>query len=258
MIGNLKALGLALVAVFALSAMAASAAFAHPQGQLTSPGPVTLDINEIAGETNALTAFKETVTCAGSTFTGHKVMTQAETLTREEMGEATHDLLPIPSTTATITAHYNEPACTSVGAAGTHKATVTMNGCDYVFHVGETATDVNKKLIADTYNVTADVVCPTGKSIILHVYFAKANENVLLCEVTVGPQVGLAGPTVKTITTASPHDLEIHGTFKNIAATKSGTCGHEATATAEFHINATVKGTNNLGQPAAITISDVA
>lgn len=52
MIRNLKALGLALVAAFAMSAVTTSVASAQ-QGTLTSDGPVTLKTNElgIAGET---------------------------------------------------------------------------------------------------------------------------------------------------------------------------------------------------------------
>jgi hypothetical protein len=53
---RLKTLGLALVAVFALSAVAASAASAQ-QGKLTSDGPVTLTITETGVEQNFFEMF---------------------------------------------------------------------------------------------------------------------------------------------------------------------------------------------------------
>ena len=67
MIRNLKALGLALVAVFAMSAMAASASSAS----VTSDGPFTLTGTETGGtETNYLEAFGLKTKCPGSTSKG--------------------------------------------------------------------------------------------------------------------------------------------------------------------------------------------
>src|ERR1044072_3755126 len=71
MIRNLKAPGLALMAVFALTAMAASTASAQ-QGTLTSDGPVTL-IGTETGEPNdnSISMFGTTIRCPGSTHTAH-------------------------------------------------------------------------------------------------------------------------------------------------------------------------------------------
>lgn len=111
-----------------------------------------------------------------------------------------------------------------------------MNGCDYVLHVGTTTG------VADTYSTTVDVKCPTGASIIVDVYFSATNENLKICEVTVGPQTR-GGATIKDTTTG---DLEVHGTYTNIAASQSGAgcIGGSSTTTGEFHANLTVKGTN--------------
>lgn len=233
---NLKVLGLALMAVFAFSAMAASAASAQEQGMLTTEAgnPVTLDATETGVEANSLTAFGEKVECPGSSYDGH------------EVGSTTNPV-PNKATTATITPTYNQATC--VATPGPHKATVTTNGCDYVFHVGETTPAGNKE---GTYGVTADVVCPATKSIIVDVYFASGNENIKVCEVTIGPQTGLAGGH---LTNTPSEDVDVTGTFKGIKASKSGLCGAASTETAEFHIDATIKGTFG-GETEGITISD--
>jgi hypothetical protein len=100
MIRNLKALGLALVAVFALSAVAASAASAQ-QGFITSTGPVTLDGVEDGTnyfEIHNLEPFgKVRVECPGSTFKGHEVGSTKG--------------IPSGAKTATITPNYNNLTC---------------------------------------------------------------------------------------------------------------------------------------------------
>ena len=88
----LKALGLALVAVFALSAVAASTASAQ-QGTLTSDGPVTLTATETGVGQNWFEAFAAKIECPGSTFTGHKVATTPHTPISSGATEAT--LTPI-------------------------------------------------------------------------------------------------------------------------------------------------------------------
>jgi hypothetical protein len=128
MIRNPKALGLALVAVFAMSAMATSAASAQ-QGELTSKPVegVTL-IGSETGEagSNALTAFGLRIECPQSTYTGHKY------------SETPHTLIPNGATTVTLTPDYKEENHNCRSFPGNFPMTVSMNGCDYVLHFGET------------------------------------------------------------------------------------------------------------------------
>lgn len=233
MIRNIKVLGLALVAVFAFSAVAASAASAA-NGTLTSTGPVTLDGTEIAGQLNALTEDGKTVECPGSTITGHKY------------NVTPHELIPSGAQTITLTPDYNQATCVAIEPGVTRKATVTQNGCDYVLHLEETNGET------DTYSSKVDIVCAAGQSILVHVYFSSSNENLEVCTITVGPQTGLTGAKVTDTTTG---DLTVHGTLTGIHATRSGVCGSASTTEDEFHINATVKGTNNLGEPTSISLS---
>ena len=116
MIRNLKVLGLALVAVLAMGAIAASAASA---GSFTSDAAVT---NIVAGQVGEHEFVTNTgvVVCEVAHFTG------------EQEGE----------TTATVT---SSPLYTECEFQGLFSITVSVNGCDYVFHASsatEGTTDI--------------------------------------------------------------------------------------------------------------------
>jgi hypothetical protein len=261
MIRNLKALGLALVAMFALGAVVASAASAQTVGKITSTGPVTLDITPIAGQTNAFTypGFSQRVECPTHKLTGHKTLTTTETegenIGKEnEVPPKKHELIPSGSSTATITAHYE--TCHSVNEKfeETHKVTVTMNGCDYDFRIGETTGEG-----VDTYGVEADLVCPAGKVVEVEIYpFAGSELGGVVCRLTIGAQTGLKGPHLTGIT-PKPHDIELRGTLTGIHVTRDnlGGCpqGEETTTKAELHVAYTIKGTNANHEETEITLS---
>lgn len=241
MIRNLKAMGLALVAVFALSAVVASAASA--QGKLTTEGgqAVTLTGTETGVKANALTAFGIPVECPGSSYTGHK-----DNVTP-------HTFIPNLATSATITPHY----ATNCLALNTYPATVTKNGCDFVIRVG--ATTGEQTATKKTFAATFDVVCPAGKSIEVEVWeHAQAHTNVPWCTVKVGSQVGLVGAHVTS--TPASDDLDLDGTVEGIKASRSGTkailCPTSETSAAKFDLDVTVKAHNSLGNPVGITVTD--
>lgn len=247
MIRNLKALGLALVAVFALGAVVASAASAQ-QGTLTSDGPVTLKSEElgVAGE-NALTAFAgpNVVECSGGTKTVYTAHTYNVT---------PHVPIVTPATTATLTPHYG--TCVAKIGATTFPATIDLNGCDFDIHIGVTTGGVN-----GTYGVTFDVTCPVGKQIQVTIWTNAtdhANKATPMCTIDVKEQLGLAGAH---ITDAGAGNLLLKGTVLNIHATKTKSpthpllCPEVTTATSSFHINATVKGFTGGGGATAISLS---
>jgi len=213
---NLKILGLALAAVFAMSAVIASVASAQTVGVLTSDGPVTLTGTETGGAgANSFTAFGNTVECPGSTYTGH------------EKGSTTK-LVPNGAKEVTVTPHYvncNFP--------------VAMNGCDYLFRHLTTVAGV-----AGTYTFLADVVCPVGKAIEI--------TGPLGCKVKVPAQTGLTGPHL-TSTPLPAHDIDLTGTFSNVTATN---CFGGHTAAAVLHLDVTIKGHNSLKENTGVTISD--
>ena len=229
MIRNFKALGLALVAVFAMSALAATAASAAEQGFATSTGNFKLTgTDEATG--NALTyPGEEKLVCPESHYVGEK----------ENGG-----FLASGSKTFTVTPTYTN--CSA--GPNNHKATVTMNGCDFLFHLGNT-----KSGVTDTYAVTADLVCPAGKEVEVHVYFAAGNENIQVCKIKFGAQTGLGGATVKDLTNGT---VTVGGTTTGIKASKSGICGAGETNAAEYDIAVILGGVNEGGTSTAVSLSD--
>ncbi|MGC1853014.1 MAG: hypothetical protein WA687_11305 [Solirubrobacterales bacterium] len=248
MIRHLKTLGLALTAVLALSALAASAASAQ-QGKLTSTGPVTATGTETGGLlANAFTTPLGNITCGPIPFTGHTVVTHAETTAGSK-----HGLLPSGSTTSTITPHISPNCVLHIPIVGTRPVTGTMNGCDFVFHLGSTTGGAN------TYGVTADVVCPPSKKIEFHVYKSGSvthPEADAICTVKVGEEnnQGIAG--LHQSNTGSD-DLELTGAFENVHMENTGTlCGTGTSETADLDVDVTVKGHNSNGEETGITLSD--
>jgi hypothetical protein len=245
MIRNLKALGLALVAVFALSVVVASAASAQEaeQGLLTSEGqaPVTLTAEETG--TNFLTAAGVTVKCPGSTYTGHKY------------NVTPHSFILSGATKVTITPHIKQENCV---AAGIFRMTVHTNGCDYVLNIGETSPIGNDE---GTYDVTTDIVCPAEKAIVVTMYTTepKHNKDEPFCVLHIKEQTGLQG--AHATDTGNGH-IDIAGTITGVTATRTVSahapilCPHTTTSAGEFDIDLTVKAHNEAGKSTAISISD--
>ncbi len=156
MIRNFKALGLALIAVFAMSALVASAAQAAA-GEFTAESyPVTLTGSQVGTNTLTVGNGARVVSCTTASATG----TLAGT-----------------STTLTLTPSYS--GCTSTGAL---PATVTVNGCDFSL--------TSNTVTATTGTGSATVACPAGKEIIVDIYAsaAKHAENVRACEYHIAAQ----------------------------------------------------------------------
>jgi hypothetical protein len=253
MIRNLKTMGIALAALVALSALAASVASAQEQGTLTSTGPVTLTGEERPGSpllANAITGSFGSYTCDGSTYTGHKVLTHAETTAGTK-----HSLIPVPATKITITPHYATKCFAHIPVLGTRPMTVTMNGCDYDYTLGQTTGGEH------TYGVTVDITCPPGKQIETHIY---KNGSVThpdadaICTVKIGEanNQDMAGLHVKTTTSPTIDDLHLEGMLENIHTENSGTqCGSGTSETADCHHDVTIKGHNAEGAATGITIT---
>jgi hypothetical protein len=164
MIRNLKALGLAFVAVVAMSAVISSTAQALPQ-YTCSIYPCTATASNAAGN--------ETLTTPGGT-----VQCNSHYLIEKQGGNA--ESIPAPSATVTVTATF-----TGCKAFGFLNSTINMNGCDYVFHAGAAVS-------AGVYNNSMDVVCPAGKAITI---------TSGTCEVDIPAQTGLTN--VKTTNLAA-------------------------------------------------------
>jgi hypothetical protein len=243
MIRNLKALGLALVAVFALSAVVASAASAQ-NGILTSTGPVTL-IGTQTGTANQLSAFGGTTTCSNTTtkYTGHKY------------NVTPHTFIPNNSSTFTVTPHYM--GCTSKIGAAIFPTTIDMNGCDYDFHLEGTTPGV------DTYTLKAFVTCPTGQHITITIFAtaAKHTANEPFCDITITENAGGYVGLHATETTSPTKKVVINGEIKElISADKSSPtgsilCPTESTNTASLVQDVELEGKNEAGSTTGISLS---
>jgi hypothetical protein len=230
MIRNLKALGLALVAVFAMSALAASAAQALPELTAGAHGTAvgTEIIHKDVGTGNNVghefTVGNRKIKCDEVSFTG--------------------DNLATSQTTLTVTPSYNK--CTTTPALGVVlHGTVTLNGCDYMFH----ATGFDAPL----WTASVDIVCPKDKLIEVHLY-KNAGHTEEACTITIGPQEGLTGNSIENVA-GSPNDLRIIHDV-NVAVTIHGSkvlCGEGVTATYEG--TTTLKALDTEGKQVNLTAS---
>jgi hypothetical protein len=238
MIRNLKVMGIALVAVFALSAVVASAASAA-LGVLTSSGPVTLKSTETgAAGSNAFTAFGGKTECPGTVLTGHKFNKSSEPI---EPG----------ANSFTITPDYG-PCKTTLGSLENAPTTIDMGTCDFSFQIGETTGGVS-----GTYGVIGKEVCSSGH--IQVTIFSSSAHSLRLCTLTTeAPAEGFTGPHLTNTGETpggTPDDFDINGTFGNFKVVKSGLCGAQTTEEGKLDIDATLLGFNVTQNPTGVTIS---
>jgi hypothetical protein len=239
MIRNLKILGLALIAVFALTASATSMASAQ---KITSTGPVTLDGTEDG--INAFTGFGGKVECPGTVATGHQTLTTKNT---EE--KRTHQLIQSGSSSFTLTLDL-PTSCTVVEGGTAHRATVTMNGCDFDIEV--------LAPVMGAWPTQSTEVCPTGQDIAIEIYpFSGSELGGVICTITIKPQAANQG--VHFLNGKTPEgkwDITATGTYTGIEASRSGSgCASETKTNCELHVNLTIKGTNSLKEQTDATVS---
>ncbi len=173
---NLKALGLALVAVFAMTAFAASAA------QATSPA--------------TLTAEQYPVTIDGFQEGEPTVFTRGARQVRCEVADL-HAEVASAAAGQTITAF---PTYENCKANLELPATVTMNSCHFVFHLTADA--------SDTFTSVSDLVCEVlNDKVEIHVYnnHTDHTNGTSQCTYTFGAQ---SGKTTIDLTNEGPviHD----------------------------------------------------
>ena len=204
MIRNLKALGLAVMAAFAFSAVAASGAQALT---VDAPGAVTITGEQLTlvpphDDHEFTLSSGRGFTCNNAVFDG--TVNDGDTF-------------------ITVTPTYS--GCFS---NGTQPTTVTHNGCDYKFYGGTTEPDSTHAF----HKVTVDLECPKDKDIEVHVYSSHANHTAgtVLCTYTIKPFVGTHENTLEN-TTGTIKDLDLTTTVSNIPVTRvTGSalvCGNE-------------------------------
>jgi hypothetical protein len=222
-----KALGLAAVAALAIVAVAASMAQASNPGKLMATSyPATLHGSQVEGENHVFTLTDNsslTTECTTATFTG----TQKEA-----------------SSTSTVHPEYGKGGGKCTAFLGL-SATITTDGCNYLFHIGNTITP------GGNWDGTVDIECEAGKSISI---------VAGTCEVKVDAQNGLS--TVEGINMAgSPSDVTVKANVKNIhyTVTKDGfLCPLEGVGKefvlGDYTGNTTITAKDSLGNAEALTI----
>ena len=208
---NLKAFGLALIAMLAMGAVAASAATAD---EFTAEKyPVVLTGNQ-DGQTDIFTTTSGTVSCKTVSYTG---------------------TVSGPTTTVTVTPKYTE--CTGLG----FPAEVHMNGCDYLIHIEGGSSTTSK----------VDIVCPPEKEITVTAVAAGTTkctihvppQNGLTHMNWTNVQKEGTGPSTREVT----GHIEITNlTYKHTEGTGLGKCttGH---GIGSYKGKATVTGENHAG-----------
>jgi hypothetical protein len=207
---NLKMLWLALVAVFAMSAVTASNAAAEKQGQFTAE---EYPAHIFAEDTDDIfTVLGQPLLCKHQTFTG---------------------VLASESTDITINPEYTK--CENVN--NKKQVTVTMNGCNFTFTAGTVTS-------ATTVHGEVHITCPTGKEIEAHTYNDVAHTSVH-CTLVIPPQT-----LPVTYTNHNGHVFlePTEGTSVPVTGTEKGTCTaglniHFSSATSNLGV--TVEGTES-------------
>ncbi|MBS1878920.1 MAG: hypothetical protein JST31_05370 [Actinobacteria bacterium] len=210
MVRKLKAFGLTLVAMLALGVVVASAAQANEFKAAEYPATIK---GEQKSTHNFVIGGNRTLTCAGAEFNG-------------TLAGASKEL--------TITPTYS--SCHVIIAGSTLDATVTMEGCDYLF--------------TEPAGGKVHFKCPAGKTVVIHVYNGAGVEHTAgneLCRYTIAEQSNLGtvtyanqATTPKTVVqTANVTGVAVKRAFGTL-----GNCGAES-QTAVYTGETTVKAFNS-------------
>jgi|SRR5215207_4083323 len=188
MIRNLKALGLALVAVLAMSAFAASASQAKNLTTETGKYPATITAGQKT--LHEFTVSGRVVTCATASFTG-------------TLSAASKELTVAPTYTTCHTVVFGE----------TWPVTVTTNGCHY--------------LLTNTPENQIHLTCAAGQGIEIHIYTSHANHTAgtSVCTYKVDPQTISTGVSYENTATGSPGGkgaVDIKAAASPIVTTRTG------------------------------------
>jgi len=200
---NLKALGLALVAVFAMTAVLASAAQAQTGKVTVGSSPAWLTGEAIEHPNIGKV---ETLKLAGGQDLSCEHVTATATVKNGD-------------TSITVVSTFDN--CDALIGSEHHKVTVTMNDCDFLLHDMTTETPNST-----TFTALVDLVCPEGKQVEIHVYKQAAAETEELCTYKIAPFTNKGGNVIHNIA-GSPNDLTITHTVTGIAVTRTGSllCG---------------------------------
>jgi hypothetical protein len=230
---NLKALGLALVAAFALSAVMASGASAKTAQFTTQAGTVHIDGAQV--ETDKFFIGTKELTCTTANLKGTAEGPEQSTVTLTPTYETCHAIVTI------------------LGFKVTRTATVTMNGCDYVFQA-------TKETNETPYSADLTVTCHEGNEIEIHVYknSAEPHSEEVLCTYDIHHQT-ITDAIQLTNTKDANGVMDIHAHVNaNVTLTntiESATCGTGENLNAKYEGTDTLRATNGNEEYIDLTVS---
>jgi hypothetical protein len=199
---NLRALGLLLVASFAISAFTASAAQAAPEFSVGESA--TIRMTPAVFGNNLVTKIKgiETITCKELTAEGE-----------------------LEGVSIAVTAK-NIAYTTCDANAGKNPVTVNVNGCEYKF-------TVTKSLGGEEFSGVIHLVCPTAKGIEFTVYSGTPHTTAI-CTFEVGEQT-ISSVTYKNVSTTGGLKILTATIDGKVNTSYSGTaCGTGSNTGIEF------------------------
>jgi hypothetical protein len=213
---SLRALLLALVAVFAMTAVLASATQAQIK-VTTGASPAWLTGSQVGSHTFTVENGGPVLSCLVADFTA-----------------------TVTSGANAVTVVPRYTTCQAEIGAEVFKATLTMNDCDYLFHGG---VEVSSTTFSEG---EVDLKCPAGKGgIELHIY-RELDESVELCTLTVAEQLNKKGTEFHNIA-GIPNDLTLTSVVTvNMTRTGSLLCG-KASNTAIYAGTTTLKAFEDAG-----------
>jgi hypothetical protein len=225
---KLSKIGAVLVAVFALTAIGASAAQATVSTFGWASGTTTIDgTADPSSPAQVFTVTNSKGEPLGK-FTCNSVVAHA-TVSGTGAADVTSDA-------GTLTYNNSGSADTCPASIGT--ATIKTNNCEYTFHPGTSVTTGHSTGTVDIVN------CPTTAPIVVTV--------AGICTVNISNQTGIGPVTYHTTaTTPSTITAEVNA-VNTIAVTGTGICA--SAVKADYAGNVTFEGTNEKGEQTAIKI----
>jgi hypothetical protein len=231
MICNSKALGLALLAIFAMSATASSAAKAEQPAQLTAEAGFVTGTGQQIGESVYLRSGRP-LTCQ---------------VTESQEAASNGDTTFSAGTPTVEGCVFGPPE---------FPATVRTNGCAFLFHLTADFLEAGH-----TWTATSDFVCPEGKKGEILVY-SNVSESTLVCAYEFKTQTGLGTVdlTNEPAGGETPKDwirahIDISGIVSKRIFGSSLLCGGVEDATGTLTGEAELSGTDADGNASGITIS---
>jgi hypothetical protein len=240
----MKTLGLALVAVFAMSAVASSASAKDlgSHAALFTAGVAAgvqakIDSEQIAvgGNTFTLTS--------GLKFTCATVKAQGVAVTAGPS-----------STYVKVTPIYE--GCHVVVAGLTKTATITHNECQYTYNLTTTTTENTPAGLSFDRTADLTITCPANKHIEIHLYKEKSAELNTECTFTVKEQTINHIPLTNVVGT--PNDI-VAKTNLSIAVQNdilNAVCGQQANTTGQSVGELTIRATDATGLFVNASVSD--